>query len=411
MMKFYRQQKWLRTIAWFLVGMSLQLLLQVFTLAPSVAQAPTPAPSASPVSGGSCAALSAPLTSEEEEYARSAWQYFLNNYQPDTGFTNSVDGYPSGSLWDMGNYLTALNAARWLNLIPQSDFDARLNKFLTTLSGLKLFEDTLPNKVYHAANGQLVDYNNKPVDRGLGWSALDLGRMLAAFHILRTCHPQYNDWLKGIVGKWQVAKAIKNGQLYGATVLPDGTTLPVQEGRLGYEEYAARGFELWGFQAPKAIALQPFTFVDVNGLQIPVDTRDYQHTNANNYVVSESYILDGIEFGLPGELGDYAARVLEAQKRRFEATGQLTAVSEDNLDGAPYFLYNTVYANGVAWAPITEKNEPYPQFRSISTKAAFGWRYLYPDSAYAKQVFEVVKNLRAPEGGYYPSFVTSTRAN
>ena len=406
MMKFYRQQKWLRAIAWFLIGLSLQCLLQVFTLAPGVAQT---APSPSSVSGGNCAALSAPLTPEEDGYARSAWQYFLNNYQPDTGFTNSVGGYPSGSLWDMGNYLTALNAARWLNLIPQSDFDARLNKFLTTLGGLKLFEDTLPNKVYHAANGQLVDYNNKPADRGLGWSALDLGRMLAAFHILRTCHPQYNDWLKGIVGKWQVAKAIKDGQLYGATVLPDGTTLSVQEGRLGYEEYAARGFELWGFQAPKAIALQPFTFVDVNGLQIPVDTRDYQHTNANNYVVSESYILDGIEFGLPAELGDYAARVLEAQKRRFEATGQLTAVSEDNLNGAPYFLYNTVYANGVAWAPITEKNEPYPQFRSISTKAAFGWRYLYPDSAYAKQVFEVVKTLRAPEGGYYAGLYEATK--
>jgi hypothetical protein len=62
--------------------------------------------------------------------------------------------------------------------------------------------------------------------------------------------------------------------------------------------------------------LQPFKFVEINGVQIPVDTRDFKSTNANNYVVSESYILDGIEFGLKGELAVYAARVLDVQKRR-----------------------------------------------------------------------------------------------
>ncbi|HTL90406.1 MAG TPA: DUF3131 domain-containing protein, partial [Leptolyngbya sp.] len=331
-----------------------------------------------PAAENQCAALPAPLSPEEEGYARTAWQYFLNNYQSATGFTNSVGGYPSGSLWDMGNYLMALNAARWLNLISQTDFDARLNQFLTTLSSLKLFDDTLPNKTYNAANGQMVDYGNNPVERGIGWSALDLGRMLAAFHVIRTCHPQYGDWMKGIVGKWNVARSLANGQLYGATVLPDSKTQLVQEGRLGYEEYAVRGYELWGFTAPKARSLQPVKFVDIYGVQIPVDSRDFQNSGANNYVVSESYILDGIEFGLQGELADYASRVLEAQKRRYEITQQLTAVSEDNLDSAPYFLYNTVYANGVPWAAITDTNQPYTQFRSISTKAAFGWRYLFP---------------------------------
>ncbi len=75
----------------------------------------------------------------------------------------------------MGNYLMALNAGRWLNLTDQADFDARLNKCLTTLNSLKLFEDTLPNKVYNAANAQMVDYGNNPLERGIGWSALDVG--------------------------------------------------------------------------------------------------------------------------------------------------------------------------------------------------------------------------------------------
>jgi hypothetical protein len=383
------QQKLFRWIGLFLVGTFLQIWFYI----------PTPVLSQN---SNSCSNITAALTSEEQTYARAAWQYFVKNYQPATGFTNSTGGYPSGTLWDMGNYLMALNAARWLNLTDQVDFDARLNKFLTTLNSLKLFEDALPNKVYNAATAQMVDYGNNPIERGIGWSALDVGRILAAFDVIRTCHPQYNDWLKGIIAKWQVARSLKDGQLFGATVLADNKTLLVQEGRLGYEEYGARGYQLWGFSAPKAIAFEPFKLVEINGVQIPVDSRDFQSTNANNYVVSESYILEGIEFGLQGELADFAARVLDVQKRRYDTTGQLTAVTEDNIDQAPYFLYNTVYANGINWATITDANQPYPQFRSISTKAAFGWRYLFPDNAYAQKVFDAVKDLRSPDdGGYY----------
>ncbi|WP_439566171.1 DUF3131 domain-containing protein [Gloeocapsopsis crepidinum] len=393
------QRKWLRLIAFFLIGIVAQFSFYI----------PTQSLAQSPNNADSCSSITAPLTKEEQTYARSAWQYFVKNYQPATGFTNSTGGYPSGTLWDMGNYLTALNTARSLNLIDQADFDSRLNKFLATLSELRLFEDGLPSKVYNTANGQMVDYGNNPVERGIGWSALDIGRILAAFHIIRTCHPQYNDWLTGIVSKWQLGRSLQDGQMFGATVLPDGETLLVQEGRLGYEEYAARGYELWGFSVPKAVSFEPFKFVEINGVQIPVDTRDYQTTNANNYVVSESYILDGIEFGLQGDLADYAARVLEVQKRRYEATGQLTAVTEDNIDREPYFLYNTVYANGNAWATITDTNQPYPQLRSLSTKAAFGWRYLYPENDYTQKLFEAVKDLRSPDEGFYAGIYEETK--
>lgn len=349
--------------------------------------------------GNSCAKIVSPLTPEEETYARTAWQYFLNNYQESTGFTNSFGGYPSGTLWDMGNYLMALNAARWLNLIDPTDFDLRLNKFLASLSELRLFEDSLPNKVYNTATGEMVDYGNNPVERGIGWSALDIGRILAAFHVLRTCNPQYSEWLQSIVDRWAVERSIQDGYMFGATVLEDGQTLLVQEGRLGYEEYAARGYELWGFAVPKALSYEPFKMVEIYGVQLPVDTRRFQETNANNYVVSESYILDGIEFGFLGQQQEYAERVFEVQRRRYLATGQLTAVTEDNIDGAPYFLYNTIFSNGNAWATITETNELYPEKRSISTKAALGWRYIFPESEYAQQLFQVATGLMSPDGG------------
>ncbi|HEY9812174.1 MAG TPA: DUF3131 domain-containing protein, partial [Candidatus Sericytochromatia bacterium] len=104
-----------------------------------------------------CADIVAPLTQEEQQYARTAWQYFVKNYQPNTGFVNSTGGYPSGTLWDMANYLVALSTVRGLDIVSQADFDARLNKFLTGISALPLFNNALPNKVYNAATGAMVD--------------------------------------------------------------------------------------------------------------------------------------------------------------------------------------------------------------------------------------------------------------
>ncbi|MEM6451600.1 MAG: DUF3131 domain-containing protein [Cyanobacteria bacterium P01_D01_bin.105] len=352
-----------------------------------------------------CAAQ--PITEEELQYATSAWTYFVDNVQPDTGFANSVGGYPSGTLWDMGNYLTAMNAVRWMGIIDQGEFDSRLNQFLAELSKLELFEGNLPNKVYNSATGARVDYANNPTERGIGWSALDIGRLLAAFHIIKTCHPQYTDWLGSVLDGWQLDMSVQDQQMFGAMIRPDERTQLVQEGRLGYEEYAARGYELWGYDVPVAIALEPMSYVDIYGVQIPVDDRDFQSTNANNYVVSESYILDAIEFGFDDTLADHAQRVLEAQKRRYEATGLLTAVSEDNINQAPYFLYSTVYSNGTPWAVITEANENHPELRTLSTKAAFGWHYLYPEDAYAQQIFDMVRWTTDSGRGFYAGIYES----
>ncbi len=392
-----------KLVALFLTATALQFVSLGSGFLQAMAQTPTETPKA-------CTEIVAPLTADEQAYAKTAWQYFVNNYQEKTGFVNSTAGYPSGTLWDMANYLMALNSVRWLNIIDQGEFDSRINKFLTSLNGLKLFEDSLPNKVYNAATGEMTDYGNNPKPRGIGWSALDVGRMLSAFYIIRTCHPKYADWLNGIVAKWKLDRSIKDGELTGAVVLPDDKTLLVQEGRLGYEQYSARGYELWGFHPDKAINVEPLKFVEVEKLKIPVDTRNYQTSGANNYVVSESYVLDGIEFGLQGYLQDYAASVFDAQRRHFESTGELTAVSEDNIDQAPYFLYNTLFANEVTWAVITDENKPYPKLRSLSTKAAFGWRYLYPENPYAQKIFEVAKTMRSPDnGGFYAGLYQETK--
>jgi hypothetical protein len=355
---------------------------------------------AAPIQATTCQPVTQALSPSDVEDARTAWQYFLNNYQPKTGWVNSSNQYPSTTVWDAASYLMGLHAMRSMDLITQPDFDYRLNQFLKTLEQLELFEGALPNKVYNTATGQMADYANKPSKAGIGWSALDLGRFLTALHTLRTCYPQYTTWIDGTVGKWQLDRAVLNGQLYGATVPPKKSTLYVQEGRVGYEEYAALGFQLWGYNAPKALDRSLYRgFKEINNLKIPVDKRSYNETNANNYVVSESYILHGIEFGFDGEMQDLSDRILKVQQRRYEKTGMLTAVSEDNIQGAPYFLYNTIYANGVPWATITDANKSYPHLRTLSTKTAFGWAALYPKAPYAQTLLAKAKSLRDPQNG------------
>ena len=388
---------WLRWLALATVGVFTSLSLSMCASTPPASL--TPKTVVQPIA---CGIIASPLSTQEQKYAQIAWKYFLNNYQSKTGLTNAADAYPSTTLWDMGNYLTAMNAARWLGILDQKDFDYRINQFLTTLARLPLFERALPNKVYSTDTLKMVDYGNQPTEQGIGWSAIDMGRMLTSLHIVRSCNPQYNDWISGIVSSWQLGRSIQNKELYGARIEPDGKVSIVQEGRLGYEEYAARGYELWGFDLSKAIALDPYKLVEVEGVKIPVDQRNYKDTHANNYVVSESYILEGIEFGLQKDLKQYASNVLEAQKRRYEKTGQLTAVSEDNIDRAPHFLYSTVYANDVPWAVITDENKLHDDLRTFSAKAAFGWHYLYPEDAYAQKLLSQVDRLEDPKGnGFY----------
>jgi Protein of unknown function (DUF3131)/Glycosyl hydrolase family 26 len=396
----------------FISGLSTTLYLSM-SIVPANASANTSANASvnTSVNTKHCNSNIALLTAEEQQNAQIAWQYFRENTQAKTGLVNAVAAYPSTSLWDMGNSLIALHAAERLNLINTTEFDQKFQSFLTTLNNLQLVDRKLPNKAYNTTNAQMVDYQNRPSPHGIGWSALDIGRLLTALHILQDCRPNYATQIREITTQWQLSKAIEDGQLVGATGTKNRRQL-VQEGRLGYEEYAALGFKLWGLNPFKALDRTAFRqFVEIDGIQLPIDRRDYTNSNANNYVVSESYILQGMEFGGDAEFQTTAQKVLDVQQKRFERTNILTAVSEDHIQGKPYFLYNTIYANGTPWANITEDNKAYPKLRALSTKAAFGWHYLYPDHDYSNQLFNTAKTLKAANGsGFYAGQFEETKA-
>lgn len=346
-------------------------------------------------------APSRPLTAQEMEWARTAWRYFQNNTIPATGLVNSVDNYNASTLWDTSSYLMAVIAAQRLGIIDQTEFDARIFKALDSLAKLPLFEGKLPNKSYNTLSLQMVDYTNQPSEKGIGWSAIDIGRILVPFNTLAWNYPQHTTSVKKVLESWNTEPLLVDGVLHGAAVSDSGKTQYLQEGRLGYEEYAAKSFNLMGLDVSNSLRYTDFLkFVDIGGIQVATDSRDPQQYGAHNYVVSEPYILDGIEFGWDHISQELAWRVYKAQEKRAAETGILTAVSEDNIDQPPYFVYNTVFTSGKAWNAITETGEDASKFKSLSTKAAFGWHMLY-ETAYTQKLVEKVSSLADPQRGWY----------
>ncbi len=346
-------------------------------------------------------AVAEPLTEQELRWAKIAWRYFQNNFHPNTGMVNSVDKYPATTMWDTASYLMALISAERIKLISKREFDRRLSLILKTLSRLPLFEGKLPNKSYNTITTQMVDYNNKRTERGIGWSAIDICRLLVPFNIIVWNFPEHTEEIKAIIKRWDFNAMVKDGQLYGAIVDKTGKTVYVQEGRLGYEEYAAKALTLMGYDVSKALRYFDYlAFVDIYGIKIPYDIRAPKEYEAHTYVLSEPYILDGIEFGWDIVSREFAYRVYKAQEERWKHTGIWTAVSEDNIDQAPYFVYNTVYSDGKAWNCITQEGKDASRFKSISTKAVFGWYVLYR-TLYTKELIREIQTLYEPDRGWY----------
>lgn len=354
------------------------------------------------------------LNAREMQAAKIAWHYFETFTQPTTGLANSVGNYPSTTLWDTASYIAAIIAAYELCIIEKPEFDNRMFKLMTTFKRLSLFRNELPNKVYHTKTAQKVDYTNKPGE--IGYSALDIGRFLVWMRILKNRYPYFSNTIDSILLQWDFSNVItKEGLLRGARIdKKTGATLYMQEGRLGYEEYAAKGFALWGFRPMLAHRAEPYMTARIFGVPVPYDGRDPRIFHAQNYVVTEGYILDGLElnFDMPhddssndmihsdGWRAEFADRIYLVQQNRHKETGFLTARSEHNVKGAPYFTYDTIFSDGYAWNTVTPRGDYAPNHAAVSSKAAMGLWALW-ETDYTDALFDAIIELFDPQKGMY----------
>ena len=350
------------------------------------------------------------LTAAEKDMARQAWQYFELNWNEETGLVNSVDKFISVTLWDQAAGMAALVSARELGIVPQEEFEKKMGTMLKTLATMPLYKNELPNKVYNSKTLIPVNYGQVDKQEEIGWSAIDLGRMALWLKIVGAKYPQFRAETRAVWEHWKTKRLANNGQMFGTAVV-NGAETYNQEGRLGYENYAAYGLRLWGMNLKRAEVSENYNnigYVDLYGKGVPYDLRDHKTTGANNYVLSEPFILDGIETGFQALPKPFADRVLEAQEARYKATKLLTAVTEDNLDREPYFVYSSLFVNGEPWSVTTDTRKEYNNLRFISAKASIGWHVLY-NTPYTQKLFDFVQTNLKSEKGWYNGFYESLR--
>ncbi|MBE9157093.1 DUF3131 domain-containing protein [Nodosilinea sp. LEGE 06152] len=341
------------------------------------------------------------LSADDQTAARWAWAYFEKNWNASTGLVNGMDGMAWSTLWDQGSALLGIHAGRQLGLISEESFHSRMERLLQTLETLPLPATGLPNKAYSTATAEMRTLNNRPDRQGSsGWSALDMGRYLLSLHTLKTHYPEYAARIDAVVARYDLQKLVNDGWLWGSGAGNNGLQY-WQEGRLGYEQYAAQSLRLWGIEADKALHSPPAQPVTVEGVSLQVDQRNRSSSGASNFLTNDPYLLWGLELGWPDSELSQVNNLLQAQTNRYSKTGILTAVNEDALDRQPYFLYYSVYADGRPWAAVNVRGQNYDRLRFLSTKAAFAWAALFPEAAYTQQLRQAVQTLADTRLGYF----------
>ncbi|HYW19843.1 MAG TPA: DUF3131 domain-containing protein [Nodularia sp. (in: cyanobacteria)] len=343
------------------------------------------------------------LSVEDINLARNAWRYFENN-RLSTGLVSSAADFPATTMWDVGSQLAGMVAARELGLLSSEEFDKWMQEALAALTKLPLYRNELPNKAYNAKTLIPVNYGQLDKPQEIGFSALDLGRLVQWLDIVAARYPQHAAASRAVTARWNVERLVQNGQLMG-TEARTGKETWNQEGRLGYEQYAAYALKKIGVVAAKALDPKAEAeFINVMGVEVPADKRTTYH----NYVTSEPYILDGLESGFKALPPEYAVKLLQAQQRRYQATNQLTAWSEDNLDREPWFVYNNIFVDGESWKTIDSSGKDAAAFRGSSIKAATGWHMLFR-TRYTEKLYKGMRWLADPNRGVFAGFYEQTQ--
>ena len=341
-----------------------------------------------------------------DQAARAAWALINRGTFQSTGFATANPAYPFPTGWDIASTLAALYSARGLGYISDAEYKRRATRLLTTLKSVRLYNGMAYGRNYDARNGELVGPDQKPDQNGIGYSATDLGRMLVVLAVVAKNDPELATLAGDVARRIDGKRVVREGFLWGTERRPEtGKQDEYQEGRIGYEQYAAAGFRLWNMEASMASDIRrhakPTT---VLGIPIPADTRGFDR------LTSEPFVLHGLELGWDPAVREVALQTLSAQAARFVQTGKVTIVSEDAINKAPHFFYYyCVYCSGKTFsinvhAPDVVLDEP----RWVSTKAAFGWYALVPSSYTWRAVQEVGPALH-PQKGWASGVFEDTR--
>lgn len=341
-----------------------------------------------------------------QDAARSAWSFVNQHYQPSTGFVMPLGKYRFTTMWDVGGMLAALYSARQLGFIDHATYENRTERLLDTLMRLPLYDSRAFNRWYDARTGARVDRGYERPDQFSGWSATDLGRLLVWLKVIGLA-PRFQEKAAAVVARIDMTKVVRSGYLWGEDLDDQGRQRVFQEGRIGYEQYAARGFALWGYPAEKALNLDENALpVTVLGRPLVADVRRFDR------LTNEPFVLWGLELGWDARTASLARQMLLAQEARYHKTGVITITGEDSVQRPPHFFYYyCVYSDGKHFAvDVPNDSAVVDGPRWISAKSAFGFHALMPNR-YTDAAVRAVNPAREPAGwasGVYEGSATPT---
>ncbi|MDV5168396.1 DUF3131 domain-containing protein [Photobacterium rosenbergii] len=338
------------------------------------------------------------LSRNEKLLAKKAYYYFEQNWNNDTGLINSVQGYHHSTMWDVASGIAATLSAEGLGLITAEQADSKLQKTFESLLALPLYNNALPNREYNTHTAQPSGRYSSTSSNGNGWSALDIGRLLIWLEITQVHKPQLTQAIERILDRWDLDKAVSNGTLYGELKTAQKRHYR-QEGRLGYLQYAASGFDFFGFDVSKAYEKNDIDEVTVDGFELLVDKRNLP------YFTTDPYVLYGIEIGSTDQWWNQLDVLFRLQKRKSSKETKPWIFAEDAMSRSPWFSYNNIYIYGSAWLSIAPGGKPVENPQIFSNKVAFGLSVLFDGDDFSHQLAdEVIDNSlthRAVPTGIY----------
>ena len=250
------------------------------------------------------------LTFDEAIWARVAWQYYVNNTQPN-GLANAHDGEPWLSLWSVGSYLFAVVAAEQLHIVTAAEGDERIAAALFTLGQLPLNAQGLPAAQYHADTLQILGNPDS--------SAIGMGRLLTALQTLLWRYPQHAAAVRDLFNQWRVGALISNSPASQAAAPLHHWALAADEPRdsFGYRLYASHTLRLIDSAAGLAVTNPPQgqQMIDIDGIMVP-DEGLRTPWGRQPSLISLPYLLTGLELGFDAQSAEIAWRIMQIQQRR-----------------------------------------------------------------------------------------------
>ncbi|WP_252011060.1 DUF3131 domain-containing protein [Vibrio sp. SCSIO 43140] len=339
--------------------------------------------------------------------AKKSKHYFDRNYHPETGLWDSVQGYHHATMWDVASGIAATIAAYDLELASREVTKDTLTLTLNTLAELPLYKNTLPNREYSTESGLPSGSYSESDSNGNGWSALDIGRLLIWLKVTQERFPDLSRDIEKILQRWSIEKAVKDGNLFG-TKLYQGKEYYRQEGRLGYLQYAAQGFVLFGYDLDESFSWNHIEAVEVDNQKLLIDQRNLP------YFTTDPYVLLAIEIGNLNAWWNQLDTLYELHKSESALSGKLKVYAEDAMNKSPWFAYNNVYYYGKPWISVSPGGKPIENPQIFSNKVGFGLSVIFEDE-FAATLTETVLNSslssRSIPTGIYENGGTNTAYN